>query len=200
MNHLLAFARRVAFALPVLICLLLIGAVRVFAQETPQQETALLDAVTKWKILNTAIFVLALGYLIAKTAPAFFNARSADIQNAINEATGLKMQADLRYSEADRKLATLAEQVKRLRDEASAIMDRDHEKFRRETEAELEHIHHNVAAEIDALQHEAVRDIQRHTAKAALQLAERKLAGRLTGGESEEFVRDFIHLVETDKR
>lgn len=198
MNRCRLFLRRFAFIGPV--CLLLSSAVCAFAQETPQQETAILDAVTKWKILNTVIFVLVLGYLIAKKAPAFFNARSADIQKAISEATGLKMQADLRYSEADRKLATLAEQVKRLRDEASAMMDRDHEKFRRETEAEIEHIHHNVTAEIDALQKEAVREIQRHTAKAALGLAERKLTARLAGSEPEDLVGDFIHLVETDKR
>lgn len=173
-----------------------VGASRIFAQETQQQETAALDSVTKWKILNTAIFIVGMGILIAKYGPAFFNARSADIQKAIKDATGLKIQADFRHSEIDRKMATLAEQVKRMRDEASAAMDRDHEKFRRETEAEVEHIHGNVAAEIDALTKEGARHIRRHTARAALQLAERKLSDRLAGGEPENLIQDFVHLIE----
>src|SRR5579884_430265 len=66
------------------------------------QEKALLDRVGRWKVINTAIFAVLLGWYIAKKAPRFFQARSSDIQRAIQEATGLKLEADYRHSEIDR--------------------------------------------------------------------------------------------------
>ena len=94
-----------------------------------------MDAVTRWKIANTLIFAIGLGYLIAKYAPAFFNARSGEIQKAIQDATGLKIEAEFRSSEIDRKMAGLAEEVKKLRQQYADELEREHERFRHETEA-----------------------------------------------------------------
>lgn len=175
--------------------LVLAAAPHAFAQES-QQENVALDAVTRWKIANACIFVIGLGFLFWKYAPAFFNARSADIQKAIQDATGLKIEAEFRYSEIDRKMATLADEVKRLRRQSAAEMEREHQRFRHDTEMEIEHIYRNVAAEIDAFQNEGTRQIRRHTAQLALNLAERQLQDRFRSDEPAEFLQDFVHLVE----
>lgn len=161
-------------------------------------ETAQLDAVTGWKIANTLIFAIGLGYLIAKYAPAFFNARSAEIQRAIQDATGLRIEAEFRSSEIDRKMASLAEEVKKLRQQYADEMEREHERFRRETEAEIEHIQHNVAAEITAFRLEGTRRVRRHTAQLALESAERRLEQRLASDPQDELLQSFVHLVERD--
>lgn len=171
----------------------------VLAVETQAQETALLDAVTRWKIINTAIFIAALVYVLWKYTPAFFNARSADIQKAIKAATGLKIEAEFRYSEIDRKMATLAEEVKKMRAQAAVELERDHERFRHEAQMEIGHIQHNVTAEIDAFRQEGMIQVRRHTARLAMQLAERRLQERLASGERDDSVQDFIHLVERGK-
>lgn len=177
---------------------LILGSPHVLAQETAQ-ETAVLDAVTRWKIINTAIFVIALGYFLWKYAPAFFNARSADIQKAIKDATGLKMEAEFRYSEIDRKMATLAEEVKKMRAEAAVELERDHERFRHEAQIEIGHIQHNVSAEIEAFRQEGIIQIRQHTARLAMERAERRLQERLSSGERDDSVENFIHLVERGK-
>lgn len=191
-----------------LLCLLLWGGVFLMSgaprreippQETRQQETAALDVVTRWKIANTIIFVIGLGYLMAKFAPAFFNARSADIQKAIQDAMGLKIEAEFRYSEIDRRMATLAEEVKKLRQQAAAEMEREHATWRHDTEREIEHMNREVAAEIDAFRKEELREIRRHTANAALQLAERRMRERFASAEPRNFLDDFVHLVEQGK-
>ena len=173
------------------------------AQEQPKDyavaekgESPAPGKVFLWKVLNTGIFAIAMAAIIAKTAPGFFSARSADIQRAIKEATGLKIAADFRYSESDRKLATLADQVKRLRLEAAEIMERDHRRILQETDQELEHIHANVAAEIEAFRAEGRQKIRRHTAQLALASAERRLRDRLSSGQFDNLVGDFVHLVE----
>lgn len=169
------------------------------AQESPHQKTASLDRVGKWKIANITIFVIVLGYFIAKYSPRFFNARSADIQRAIQEATGLKLEADFRYSEVDRKMATLGEEVKRLREQAGRELEREHQNFLREAEADMEHIRRNTAAEIDALRNEGAAHVRQHTARMALALTERRLQDRLAAAGPDGYLSDLIHLVEEDK-
>ncbi len=176
--------------------LLLAAAHPAAAQIPTPRETAAIDAVTRWKIANTLIFAIGLGYLIARYAPAFFNARSAEIQRAIQDAMGLKIDAEFRSSEIDRKMAGLAEEVKKLRQHYAAEMEREHERFRHETEAEIEHIRHNIGAEIEALRLEGARMVRQHAAQLALEQAERRLRDRAALDLQDDLVQDFIHLVE----
>lgn len=169
------------------------------ADELTPEEKAELDRVGRWKIINFSLFAIGLGYALVKYSPRFFNARSADIQKAIQDATGLKIEADFRYSEIDRKMATLAEAVKKMRDEASAEMRREHARVLQQTQEEVAHINHNVAAETDAFEKEGADRVRRHTAQLALSAAERRLQDRFAKGEPPAFLQDFIHLVEQGK-
>jgi F0F1-type ATP synthase membrane subunit b/b' len=171
------------------------------AQESQAQaqETAALDRVGKWKLINTAIFAVGLAWFLAKYAPAFFNARSADIQKSIQDATGLKIEADFRYSAIDKKMANLAEEIKKIREQAHIEMEREHERIRHQTELEAQRIHHAAVNEINALRKEAADRVQLHTAQVALGLAERRLQDRFAQGEPDNLVDDFIHLVEHGK-
>jgi len=171
------------------------GPLCAFLQETPQ-ETVILDAVTRWKLINFALFLIGLGYLIAKFAPRFFNARSADIQKTIQDATGLRIEAEFRHSEIDRKMATLPDEIKRLREQAAADMERAHQRLRHETELEIAHMRRNTEAEIEALREEGARNLRRHTAQLALAAAERRLRDRFETQDSSPFIDDFIRLVE----
>ena len=155
--------------------------------------------VMKWKIINFAIFAIGLGFAIVKTAPAFFNARSADIQKAIKDATGLKLNADLRYSEVDRKMANLASEVDKLRAEGKLEMKREHERMLNETEQEIEHIRKNVVAETEALRLDGVFKVRQHTTHLALDLAERRLRDRFSGAGSDDLLQDFVNLVDRGK-
>lgn len=191
--------------LPFCVCavlLLLVSARGVSAQEEKgqQKDASEQNAEMKWHLINTAIFAAGLGYAVWKLAPAFFNTRSADIQKAIQEATGLKMQADLRYSEIDRKMATLGEEVKRMREQARSAMDREHERRRQETADELDHINKSVAAEMQAFRAEASMQIQHRTAQLALRMAESKLRESASASANDGLVQDVIQLVERGGR
>lgn len=157
------------------------------------------DADFKWHLINTGIFALGLGWAIWKFAPGFFNARSADIQKAIQEATGLKLQADLRYSEIDRKMALLPEEVNKLKEEARIAMDREYTRRKEDTARDLRHIQDTSAAEIEAIRLESIRQLRQRTAQLALQRAERRLAERSPDSSNDELMQDFLHLVERGK-
>ena len=170
------------------------------AQESEAaHETAPADHAGRWKVINSAIFAVLLGWYIARKAPGFFQARSSDIQRAIQEATGLKLEADYRYSEIDRKMANLAGEVKKIRDQARAEMEREQGRIRHETEVEIERIRHNALNEEEALRQEAADRLQVRTARLALEEAERRLRARFAQGDSSGVVDDFIRLVERSK-
>ncbi len=173
-------------------------AVQALAQETPQ-ETAALDRVGPWKVINTAIFLVLLGWFLAKKGPAFFNARSADIQKAIQDATGLKMHADLRYSEIDRRMAALSEEVEKVREQARKEFEREHQRLLEQTADEIARIQRSAAKEVEALRDESAKGIQQHTASLALGLAEKRLQDQFAKGEPKDLLDEFIHLVERGK-
>lgn len=174
------------------------------AQETPQQQSETRenesgDKDAKWKLVNTAIFAALLGWFLYKNAPRFFNARSLDIQKAIKDATGLKIEADFRYSEADRRMAGLPGEVEKLRAEAVQERNQEHNRIRRETEAEVTRIQASADAEVEALRREASSRVQLHTAQLALGLAEKRLLDRFAQSEPPGVIDDFIRLIERSK-
>lgn len=168
------------------------------AQESQMQaqETAALDRVGPWKLINTAIFVALLGWFLAKNAPRFFNARSSDIQKAIKDATGLKIEADFRYSDIDKKMARLPEEVNKLREQAETEMQREHQRIQQQTATEIEHMQTGALNEIEALRQEAADRLQLHTAQLALGLAERRLQDRFAQSGPQDSLGDFIRLVD----
>jgi len=152
-----------------------------------------------WKIANFAIFAGGIGYLIVKFAPSFFNARSEDIQKAIQEATGLKMNADLRYSEIDRKMANLSSEVGKLRAEAQVEMEREHARMIAQTQDEIAYIQRSTVAEIEALRGEGADKLRVHATHQALALAEARLRARFASSDQKDLLNDFVQLVERGK-
>lgn len=177
---------------------LLVGLTFLHAQAKSDTQADLKedDTITLWKVANFAIFAGGIGYLIVKTAPAFFNARSADIQRAIQEATGLKMNADLRYSEIDRKMANLSSEVGKLRAEAQAEMEREHARMNAQTREEIAYIQRSTAAEIEALRGEGAEKLRLHATHQALALAEARLRARFATADQQDLFKDFVQLVE----
>jgi F-type H+-transporting ATPase subunit b len=152
-----------------------------------------------WGALNFLIFAVALGYALVKLGPAFFNARSADIQKAIKDATGLKIDADFRYSEIDKRMANLPGEVEKLKADARANMDKVHERLLRETREEEERIKASTAAEIEALRGEGIQQVRLTAAQRAFGLAEKRLTERFTSSDSDDLLHDFTELVERGK-
>ena len=168
----------------------------VSAQQNAAEEHTEESHEGSWKIVNTALFAIALGWYLKRNAPRFFNARSLDIQKAIKDATGLKIEADFRYSAIDKRMAHLADEVEKIREQAKTEMEREHGRIRQQTEQEIEHMRANAGNEIEALRKEGSQRVGLRTAQLALGLAERRLQERFSQGEPPGVIDDFVRLVE----
>lgn len=166
------------------------------AENTAQPGQEPENTLGPWRIANTLIFACIVGFAAVKYAPGFFNARTSDIEKAIKDATGLKLDADFRYSEADKKLATLSEEVQRMREQYGQELAREHARMKAETEREMAHMHQNVANEVEALRSIGMREVRQRIAQAAIARAEQRLRAGAGATESDSLVRDFIHVVE----
>jgi F0F1-type ATP synthase membrane subunit b/b' len=149
--------------------------------------------VLKWA--NFGLLALGLGYLVMKTAPAFFNARTDEIQKAIKDATGLKMEADFRASEVDRKMATLGTEIDKLRSESQAEMAAEHERLRNETELTVGRINEHVRQEVASLRQNSAKELRRHVADLAASMASSRLRDHLTVDEQMQLIRSFADRV-----
>jgi F0F1-type ATP synthase membrane subunit b/b' len=172
----------------------------VYAQEetsAAQREEEQVDRLLVWKWINFGILVTGLGYVIAKTAPGFFNARTSEIQKAIKDATGLKVEADFRASEMDRRMATLSAEVQKLRDAAHLELEREKQRIEEETQTALARIHESTHREIDALRQHAAHAVREQAILLASQLAIARLRERPDQVNQSELVRSFSsHLLE----
>jgi F-type H+-transporting ATPase subunit b len=175
---------------------LLAGLTLLRAQEPAKSAGTQGEDNTVWKVANFAIFAGGVGYAIMKFAPAFFNARSADIQKAIKDATGLKMEADLRYSEVDRKMANLTLEADRIRAESQAEMQREHGRLQAQSEEEIAYIKKNLSAEIEAQRAEGAAKLRGYATQQALAAAEARLRESLASADQNDLVGDFLRLVE----
>ncbi len=155
------------------------------------------DLLFKW--INFGIFAAGLGFVIVKKGPAFFNARTSDIQKAIKDATGLKLEADFRSSEIDRKMATLGAEVQKLREESKREMEREHQRILQETQAGLQRQQQHLALELASLQQNARTELRRHTSELAVSMASSRLRDQLTNDDHARLIGFFADAVERGK-
>jgi F0F1-type ATP synthase membrane subunit b/b' len=144
-----------------------------------------------WKWANFALLVAGLGYLAAKNAPAFFNARSEEIQKAIKDATGLKVQADFRSSEMDRRMATLQSEIQKLREQSKAEAEREAERISQETQAAVARIQEHTNREMEALRYQASLAVRERAVRLAADLAVARLREHPEEVNQNELVRTF---------
>jgi F0F1-type ATP synthase membrane subunit b/b' len=173
---------------------LICGVTPAHAQDA--QEYSNIDKITPLKWANSLIFFIGLGYLIYRYGPAFFNARSADIQKAIEEATGLKLQGEFRRSEADRRMATIPAEIAKIQRQHDEALAREYDRVQQDTRSEVLRIHSNVTSEIAALRKEEALRIRQRTAAAAVALAECHLQKRVALDGSND-LDDFLFAVQT---
>jgi F-type H+-transporting ATPase subunit b len=145
-----------------------------------------------WKWANFLILAVGLGYLIAKTLPEFFRARTEGIQRSIVEAQQTKLDAERRAAEMDARLAALGSEIEKFRTQAREEMEREAERIRNETAAQIRRLEQQAEMEIEAAGKSARRELRAVAAKLALELAEQRIRTRLDAGNEAALVDNFL--------
>jgi F-type H+-transporting ATPase subunit b len=150
-----------------------------------------------WKWANFAILAAGLGYLIAKTAPALFRARTTAIQKDIAEAQAVKKDAESRAAAVDARVQALGAEMDRFRAQSKIEMREEGERIRQETAHQIARLDAQFAQEVESAGKVARRELKEYAAKLALDLAEQRIrVGANAATESglvDAFVADLGH-------
>jgi F-type H+-transporting ATPase subunit b len=151
------------------------------------------DPMLKWKWINFAILAGVLGYIIGKNAPAFFKGRTAGIQRDIREATKLREQAEARVREMEQRLASLGQEIEKLRGEAKEAMAHEGERIRQETAHQIARVQETAEQEIDSHAKHVTQELKEYSAKLAIDLAQQRIQSQMNGDTQNTLVDRFLH-------
>jgi F0F1-type ATP synthase membrane subunit b/b' len=182
MHVVMHVGKRIAFSL----LLLGICAMTLAAQEEPAEPGMV------WRWANFVILVIGLGYLISKAAPPFFQSRTKEIKQGILEAQQIKRDAEQRSAAMDAKLNALGAEIEAFRTQAHAEMEQEAARIREETARQIEKLQKQAEVEIETAGKVVRRELQRYSAKLALELAEQRIRARVDAAVESSLVEDFV--------
>jgi len=191
--------RRLAFG-TVLLGLLLAGLPgRAVAQENESGKKAGEESSADeiWRLVNFVIMAGGVGYLIVKNAGPYFAARSQKIREEIVRGEEARQEADRRAAEVDRRLANLEADIATLRAESAREAERELERIRQRTAAEVAKIRAQAEQEIVSAGKTARAELKRYAAELAIGLAERKIRTRMNAEAQDGLVSVFVGELET---
>lgn len=148
-----------------------------------------------WAWANFLLLAGGLGYVAKKNAGPYFAARSLGIRKGMVEAEEMRAEADAKVADVDRRIARLDSEIEALRREALAEQEAEGQRVRREAAAEMAKIEARLAEEIAAAGKSARLELRRYSAELALDLAQQKIAMRMTPAIQNRLVDSVVaHL------
>jgi F-type H+-transporting ATPase subunit b len=149
-----------------------------------------------WKWLNFGILVLVLGYLISKSAPAFFRSRSEAIQRDLEEAGRLRQEAEARVARIEVRMSSLDREIQDVRQEAQSVMAKERDRMVKDADQQMTRMRAQAEQDIESLSNHATQQIRAEAAELAVQLAEQRIQSKMTNQQESELVDRFTGQME----
>jgi len=161
-------------------------AVRALARATGMTNT---QAYWVSVLLNFAIIVAFMAWVVKKTAPGIFKARNESIQKRIEEARKSSEEARRRLTEVEGRLSRLDAEIAEMRREAEDNARAEEKRVEAELEQERLRIVNAAEQEIAAATGAARRELKAYAAELAVSLAEKKI--KIAKDTDQMLVREF---------
>jgi F-type H+-transporting ATPase subunit b len=153
-----------------------------------------------FKIINFALLVVALGYVLRKPLAEFFAQRSESIRKALEEGKAALEASEAQLARVEEKLRHLEEEIAAFKASAEKDMQAERQRLREETAREAEKILETARVRTDSAARAAQLELKAHTAREALRLAEQMIRERLDDASRQRLVSQFIETLETRGR
>jgi F-type H+-transporting ATPase subunit b len=140
-------------------------------------------------ILNFAVIFFAIGGLMRKMLPGYFNGRTATIQKGIEEARKMSEDARRRLADVEGRLSRLDTEIAGMKQEADENGKAEEQRLKAAGEEERRRIVISTEQEIEMAANTARRELKSYVAELAVELAEKKI--RVTKDADEALVRAF---------
>ncbi len=140
------------------------------------------------KLVNLAIFLAVLYWLLRKPAREFFRKRLAAVRETLDRAAREKQEAMAKMAELDARLNRLDADLREI--EAQSEREAAAERARMEAEArrDVEKIRAMGAREVEAAKQVALADLRAFAAATAVEMAEQMIRRELTPADDARLV------------
>jgi len=159
--------------------------------DSPQQSEQG-DRLTVWEWVNFLILVGGLGYLASKHAPALYQARSREIQQALADAAKVAKDAEVQAAVIEQRFKNIQAEIESLRQTARTEMSAEGERIRKETEHHLARIQEQSVQEIALMTRAARDELRKYSAELALGLSIQRIRNRMTPELQQKLVDGFL--------
>jgi F-type H+-transporting ATPase subunit b len=166
-----------------------LAAIPALAQESGGGEK---PSLLLWQVLNFLILAGLLGWLAVKQGGPFLSARSKEITEGLAAGEKAKAEADARAAEVQAKLGNLEKEIGVLRTDAREEREREEERIRRETQADIARIQRQAELEVESAGKMARLEVQRAAALLAIDLAETKIRALMSPDEQSALLQGFL--------
>ncbi|MBA2379246.1 MAG: hypothetical protein H0V76_06700 [Blastocatellia bacterium] len=128
-----------------------------------------------WKFVNLAIFVSVLVYLLNKPLSEAFKARREEIRSELIRAEEAKKAALAKLTETEAKLASVPNEVERIKSEATSEIEVEKARLAAQAQAEAAKLRTQTEGEIVRIGQVARLELRRFAVEESIRRAEEKL-------------------------
>jgi F-type H+-transporting ATPase subunit b len=168
--------------------------------ETAKEESSEPPHELLYKIINFAILVGGLGYVLRKPLAEFFSSRSASIQKSLEEGRKALEASQAQLKIVEEKLKGLEAEIAAFK--ASALREMEAERLRmQQAEAdEAERILESARNQTSVAVRAAKLELKRYAAQKSVALAEEMIRARLDDSGRKRLVTQFVATIESKER
>ncbi len=129
----------------------------------------------------------------------FFTSRSAEIRNGIEEAQKVKVEAEARAADIEKRIGNLVAEVERMRGQSREEISAEGARISAETAQQISRLQAQAENEIASSAKAATIELKVHAAALALKMAEQQIRGRMTPQTQEALVDSFVGDLRTQE-
>jgi len=145
-----------------------------------------------FKVINFALLVGGLGYLLRKPAGDFFRSRSASIQKSLEEGRKALETSQAQLQAVEEKLRHLEAEIAAFHASATREMEAERQRLEQATAEEAARILESARAQMDAAVRGAKLELKNYAAQQAVALAEGLIRERLDESGRRRLVSQFV--------
>jgi F-type H+-transporting ATPase subunit b len=148
-----------------------------------------------WRMLNFAVLIGFLYWLMANKIKEFFVGRRADINAALEDARRAKAEAEQKYREYEEKLTKATGEIDGIVDmiKSQGLVERD--KILEDAKKAAEKLKEDTKTRMDQELTNAKSQLRAEAVQLSVQMAEEILKRSITPADHENMVKDYLDKV-----
>ena len=144
------------------------------------------------RLVNFAIFGIALVYFLRKPTRDFFANRSAEIERSIRESAEAREKAMTALADMERKVKAIEDEAKQMVADAQVRGERDKQALIEEGKRVAKDVQAQIAVSIEIEAAKAKSELAVEAARLSVDLAEGRIKSSISKQDHERMVKDYV--------